>query len=837
MAKTKISEFSATPANNTDIDSINIAEGCAPSGINDAIRELMAQLKDFQTGAVGDSFNGPVGTATAAAGAFTTLSASSTLGVTGVATLGAGAILNTPASVTLTNATGLPIATGVSGLGTGVATFLATPSSANLLAAVTNETGTGSLVFATSPTLVTPVLGVATGTSFQGIIGNVTPAAGAFTSLTASTTLGVTGVATFSAGTAALPALTTTGDTNTGIFFPAADTVAVSTAGSERLRLTSTGNLGLAVTPSAWFSTSRAMQLGVTGSIFARTNTEIVGIASNAYNDVVSTTAFKYLASGNAATNYVQTTGQHRWFNAPSGTAEADITFTQAMTLDASGNLYLGATSGARGGAGTRQLVKLGTSQSFLELQSASTTSTTDAVMFSDGSTGNYGQVGYNHNVDALNFFTASTERMRIDSAGNVGIGTSSPTAGFKLDVNGSVRLGNGALTAIDSASSLLSYFGVFDSNTTQINSYTGTTPKAIVFRGYTTEYARFDSSGNLGLGVTPSAWASTPFRAMQVGAGAAVFGHQSTVAEAYLSSNLYVNAGNKFIGTGYAALYGQSAGVHYWYTSTASGTAGNAITFTQAMTLDANGRLVVGGTSASGIVTVQRLSGAAGIAQGIGFKDQSGNNIGAVSTEGATSNALQVMAGTGNDIRFYTNSDLTSTNERARIDTSGNLLVGATSVGASNSFAIEANAFGAGIVFNTNFNGRAFSQFQYTGTAVGSIVVNSTSTSYNTSSDYRLKNTIATMTGALAKVALLKPCTYKWNVDGSDGQGFIAHELAEVVPQCVSGEKDAVDAEGNPKYQGIDTSFLVATLTAAIQEAHGLIKSLETRITALEAK
>lgn len=82
MPKTKISEFSATPANNTDIDSINISEGCAPSGINDAIRELMAQLKDFQTGAVGDSFNGPVGTTTAAAGAFTTLSS------TGNTTLG-----------------------------------------------------------------------------------------------------------------------------------------------------------------------------------------------------------------------------------------------------------------------------------------------------------------------------------------------------------------------------------------------------------------------------------------------------------------------------------------------------------------------------------------------------------------------------------------------------------------------------------------------------------------------------------------------------------------------------------------------------------------------------
>ena len=99
-------------------------------------------------------------------------------------------ILGTPTSATLTNATGLPIATGVSGLGTGVATFLATPSSANLAAALTDETGTGSAVFATSPTLVTPVLGVATGTSFQGIIGNVTPAAGAFTTVTASTAIG-----------------------------------------------------------------------------------------------------------------------------------------------------------------------------------------------------------------------------------------------------------------------------------------------------------------------------------------------------------------------------------------------------------------------------------------------------------------------------------------------------------------------------------------------------------------------------------------------------------------------------------------------------------------------
>jgi hypothetical protein len=104
MAKTKISEFSSTPANNTDIDSINIAEGCAPSNINDAIRELMAQLKDFQIGSQGDSFNGPIGTSTAAAGAFTTLSASSSVTLSG-GTANGVTYLN--GSKVLTSGTGL----------------------------------------------------------------------------------------------------------------------------------------------------------------------------------------------------------------------------------------------------------------------------------------------------------------------------------------------------------------------------------------------------------------------------------------------------------------------------------------------------------------------------------------------------------------------------------------------------------------------------------------------------------------------------------------------------------------------------------------------------------
>jgi hypothetical protein len=90
-------------------------------------------------------------------------------------------------------------------------------------------------------------------------------------------------------------------------------------------------------------------------------------------------------------------------------------------------------------------------------------------------------------------------------------------------------------------------------------------------------------------------------------------------------------------------------------------------------------------------------------------------------------------------------------------------------------------------------------------------------------------------MTGALAKISQLKPVTYTWKSNGSDGEGFIAHELQAVVPNAVVGKKDAVDADGNIKPQGVDTSFLVATLTSAIQELNAKVEAQAVRIAELE--
>ena len=133
-------------------------------------------------------------------------------------------------------------------------------------------------------------------------------------------------------------------------------------------------------------------------------------------------------------------------------------------------------------------------------------------------------------------------------------------------------------------------------------------------------------------------------------------------------------------------------------------------------------------------------------------------------------------------------------------------------------------------IEYNVTGDGDAVNVFKYRDATKGSISVTTTSTSYNTSSDYRLKENVVPIENAVARIDSLNPVRFNFTSDPTRTvDGFIAHEVTPVVPEAITGEKDAVDEDGNPVYQGIDQAKLVPLLVAAVQE-------LSARVAALEA-
>lgn len=175
------------------------------------------------------------------------------------------------------------------------------------------------------------------------------------------------------------------------------------------------------------------------------------------------------------------------------------------------------------------------------------------------------------------------------------------------------------------------------------------------------------------------------------------------------------------------------------------------------------------------------------------------------------------------------------SSTEAARIDPSSNLTVGATSMPEAARVGISSTSASAvPLVVQQTAAGSTTQNsvvFYRNSTSTGTIQVTGTTTAYNTSSDYRLKENVQPMTGALGKVALLKPCNYTWKADGSDGEGFIAHELQAVIPNAVTGKKDGEEM------QGVDYGKITPLLTAALQEAIAEIKLLKARVAELEEK
>ena len=410
---------------------------------------------------------------------------------------------------------------------------------------------------------------------------------------------------------------------------------------------------------------------------------------------------------------------------------------------------------------------------------------------------------------------------------------------------------------------------GVGTSSTTQVlynNAGLISGSSNMTFNGTTLTLANDASISGLTVGKGGGSVASNT----ALGANALLTNSSGTLSVAIGQNTLYNNtSGDQNTAVGRAALYSNTTGNYnagfglgaLYNNTTASNN--TAVGYQAGYSNTTGGNNVSLGFSAGYSVTTNSYNTFVGTYAGYSTTGTANTFIGQNSTVGVgagyyvTSGSKNTILGgyTGNqgglDIRTASNYIVLSDgdgNPRIITDASGRTLFGATSfLGSRNAqVGIDINGkddalfiqnFGSGIGWGITFrpsasasggNGDCVNFTNTSFTAVGSIKTTSTTTSYNITSDYRLKENVAPMTNALATVSALKPVTYTWKADGSSGQGFIAHELQAVVPDCVSGEKDAVDKDGNPVYQGIDTSFLVATLVSAIQELKAEIDQLK---------
>ena len=178
---------------------------------------------------------------------------------------------------------------------------------------------------------------------------------------------------------------------------------------------------------------------------------------------------------------------------------------------------------------------------------------------------------------------------------------------------------------------------------------------------------------------------------------------------------------------------------------------------------------------------------------------------------------------------------------ERMRLTSDGSLLVGCTSQPsasvAGTAFITESSDRRTGFMSSSSTGEMFLFQFFNPNGGVGSIRTNGSATSFQTSSDYRLKENAVAISDGITRLKTLKPYRFNFKADADTTvDGFFAHEVQSVVPEAISGTKDEVDSDNNPVYQGIDQSKLVPLLIAALQEAVTKIETLETKVAALEA-
>ena len=562
---------------------------------------------------------------------------------------------------------------------------------------------------------------------------------------TLDSTLGVAGLisangkVSFPLGSAAAPSLLPGADTNTGIFSPGADALAITTAGTQRVTVNSSGNCGIGTS-----SPSQILELksaepriclnGTTennekGIEFEHNGTRRGHIFHNASTGELSVSA------GDNSTGHFIT------FNTNNGSESARITSDGKIGVGTSspdGKLTLPATA---------------SNTPALRLQSA--TSDVDVALSSYAdANGTYAALGANY---------------YLNSGGN----------GAVFDTNEF-----GAAVLLDGR------------NTGSIQFLTSATGVAV-------ERFRVDSSGNVIIGTTTAA-----------------SNCKLTIRDTYAQLALYSNpTGDSVLHLGDTDNHSDGQ-IAY---SNSSGFLKFVTRDSERMRLDSSGRLGLGTTNPGGNLTVT---------------DASTYTLDVKANGGA--GALLTTLGGSASLALGTNNT-----ERMKISSLGVVLIGKTSVSTTSSGA----TFGYGngenhFVNNTSDSGSRVVlinrqgsngtcvDFRKADSVVGTITVDSSSTSYNTSSDYRLKENLVSITDGITRVKQLSPSRFNFIADADTTvDGFLAHEAQAVVPECVSGTKDEVDDEGNPVYQGIDQSKLVPLLTAALQEAIGEIETLKQRL------
>ena len=442
-----------------------------------------------------------------------------------------------------------------------------------------------------------------------------------------------------------------------------------------------------------------------------------------------------------------------------------------------------------------------------------------------------------------LSFKLDTSEKMRIDSSGNVGIGTSSPDELLSLEKNNAPKIqykdtSGGTDAKVWRTMGLDSDYRI---ETRSDNLSNGQLAYTVTRSGYVvnehkfftsdSERMRIDSLGRVGIGESSpiselhitdsSATAVVRLESSDTGdcrinfddqsatdRGRIIYAHSddSLRTEVNASERMRIHS-NGHVGIGTTA---STADLELETTEKASGTnlASGGICLRNSGTVSNGDVLPITG----------RFVSSAEPRAGIGFITETQDGI----------------AGYGGAIGFYTlgsadGAQLTSSHERVRIDKSGNVLIGMTST-SGNGLRLYYNNNGGSILFRQSYgNGYGAVFFQYQTTQVGSIYTYTNSTSYNTSSDYRLKENVSYDFDATSRLKQLKPARFNFTSEPNKTvDGFLAHEVSSVVPEAITGEKDAVKEDGTPDYQGIDQSKLVPLLVKTIQE-------LEARITALE--